>query len=90
MLRVGEAPWSFEEFWASVCDAMSLDSTAVGPDMAVGADLGFDSLAMAELVLFLDTLDCDVPEDLIPSLVTIGDFYDHYCTRTSAQLGSPQ
>jgi acyl carrier protein len=90
MLRTGEAPLSFEEFWQQVCEAMSLESTEVGPDTALQADLGFDSLAMAELVLFMDTLDCDVPEGLIPSLVTIGDFYDHYCTRTSAQLGSPR
>jgi acyl carrier protein len=90
MLRAGEVPLSFEKFWSSVCAAMSLKSAAVGPDTAVQADLGFDSLAMAELVLFLDTLDCDVPEDLIPLLVTVGDFYDHYRTRTSAQLGSPR
>jgi hypothetical protein len=80
MLRAGEVCLSFEGFWASVCEAMGLESTGVD----------FDSLDMAELVLFMDTLDCDVPEDLIPSLVTVGDFYDHYRTRTSAQLGSPR
>jgi acyl carrier protein len=90
MLRAHEAPLSFEEFWASVCEAMSLQQTDVGPDAALGADLDFDSLDMAELVLFMDTLDCDVPEDLIPSLETVGDFYDHYRIRTSAQLGSPR
>ena len=64
---------SFEGFWASVCEAMGLESTGVD----------FDSLDMAELVLFMDNLDCDVPEDLIPLLVTVGDFYDHYRTRTA-------
>lgn len=90
MLRAGQVQLSFGDFWQQVREAMSLESTAVGPDTAVGDDLGFDSLDMAELVLFMDTLDCDVPEDLIPSLVTVGDFYDHYRTRTSAQLGSPR
>jgi acyl carrier protein len=51
----------------------------------VQTDLGFDSLDMAELVVFMDNLACEVPEDLIPSLVTVGDFYDHYCTRTDGQ-----
>jgi acyl carrier protein len=83
MLRADEVQLSFEEFWQRVCDAIGLESTEVGPDTAVGDDLGFDSLDMAELVLFMDNLDCDVPEDLIPLLVTVGDFYDHYRTRTA-------
>ena len=90
MLRAGELQRSFEEFWVSVCEAMSLESTDVGPDTAVQADLGFDSLDMAELVLFMDQLDCEVPEDLIPSLVTVGDFYDHYRTRTDHHERSPR
>jgi acyl carrier protein len=89
-VRAGDVQLSFGEFWQQVCEAMSLEPTAVGPDTAVQADLGFDSLDMAELVLFMDTIDCDVPEDLIPLLETVGDFYDHYLTRTSAQLGSPR
>jgi len=84
-LRTDEVRLSFEEFWASVCEAMSLESSEVGPDTAVQTDLGFDSLDMAELVVFMDNLACEVPEDLIPSLVTVGDFYDHYCTRTDGQ-----
>lgn len=90
MLRADEAQLSFEEFWQHVCDAIGLEPTEVGPDTAVGDDLGFDSLDMAELVLFMDTLDCDVPEDLIPLLVTVGDFYDHYRTRTAHHERSPR
>jgi len=90
MLSATGVQLSFGEFWASVCEAMSLESTEVGPDTAVQADLGFDSLDMAELVLFMDQLDCDVPEDLIPLLVTVGDFYDHYRTRTAHHERSPR
>jgi len=85
MLTAGDAQLSFQEFWGSVCDAMGVEPTEVFPDAAVREDLDFDSLDMAELVLFMDDLGAEVPEGLIPSLETVGDFYDHYRTRSSAE-----
>jgi acyl carrier protein len=88
MLRAGAAQLSLEEFWVTVCEAMRLEPMAVERDTTVRDDLEFDSLDMAELVVLMDDLDCEVPDGLIPSLETVGDFYDHYRTRTTGRTRS--
>jgi acyl carrier protein len=83
--------WSFEEFWARVSDAVGIGEVGIDPTASLRADLDFDSLHMAELVVFMDELGCELPEDLIPILETPADLYDHYVTRTTAEAprGAP-
>jgi len=83
--------WSFREFWARVSDAVGIDQACIEPTTSLRNDLEFDSLHMAELVVFMDELGCELPEDLIPVLETGGDLYDHYVTRITAeaQRGAP-
>jgi acyl carrier protein len=77
--------WSFGEFWARVSDAIGIGHVGVDPKTSLRAELELDSLHMAELVVFMDELGCEVPEDLIPVLETAGDVYDHYVTRITAE-----
>jgi len=83
--------WSFGEFWVRVCDAVGIDHVGIEPKTSLRDELEFDSLHMAELVVFMDELGCELPEDLIPVLETAGDVYDHYVTRITAeaQRGAP-
>jgi acyl carrier protein len=83
--------WTFEEFWSLVCDAIGIDHVGIDLKTSLRAELELDSLHMAELVVFMDELGCELPEDLIPVLETAGDVYDHYVTRITAEAprGAP-
>jgi acyl carrier protein len=78
--------WTFAEFWTIAADAIGLEAGAVAADDQIFDDLGLDSLHVALLVAFLDDQGCEVPEDLLPSMLTADDVYAHYLTRTNAQL----
>lgn len=80
----GEGVWSFQELWSRVCDAIGMDRVDVDPATNLRAELDVDSLHMAELVVFMDELGCELPEDLIPLLETAGDLHHHYVTRITA------
>jgi acyl carrier protein len=82
---------SFDEFWARVCDAIGLDQPGIEPRTSLRGELELDSLHMAELVVFMDELGCELPEDLIPVLEDASDLYDHYVTRITAEAprGAP-
>jgi acyl carrier protein len=77
--------WSFDDFWSRACDAIGVDHRGIDPKTTLRAELEVDSLHMAELVVFMDELGCELPEDLIPVLETAGDVYDHYVTRITAE-----
>jgi acyl carrier protein len=77
--------WSFDEFWSRVCDATGIDHVGIDPKTSLRAELELDSLHMAELVVFMDELGCELPEALIPVLETAADVYDHYVTRITAE-----
>jgi acyl carrier protein len=83
--------WSFDEFWARVSGAVGVDPAGIDPNASLRDDLDFDSLHMAELVVFMDELGCELPEGLIPVLETPADLYDHYVTRSTAEAprGTP-
>lgn len=65
-----------------VADALGRDDIEFTLAARLAEDLDFDSLAIYELIVLMEELGADVPEALIPSLVTLGDVYDHYVTRT--------
>jgi acyl carrier protein len=65
-------------FASRVGARVGLDLTGAGPD-AVLADLDFDSLAMAEMVILLADEGVELPPDLIAELRTLGDLH-HYAT----------
>lgn len=44
-------------------------------------ELGFDSLEVLELGVFLEGLGLELPEDLLPELRTLGDVYHYYTTK---------
>jgi acyl carrier protein len=75
---------TFQGFWIHAGDVIGVDPGAVDPSTHL-ADLELDSLQMVELIVFVEELGCEVPEDLVPALVTAGDVYAHYVTRITAE-----
>jgi len=75
---------SFEAFWARAGDATGVSPAGIEPKSRLTADLDLDSLHMVELIVFLEeATGCEVPEDLLPALITADDVYAHYVTRTT-------
>jgi acyl carrier protein len=91
VVAAADGVWSFGEFWARVSDSIGIDHVGIEPKTTLRADLELDSLHMAELVVFMDELGCELPEDLIPVLENARDLYDHYVTRITAEAprGAP-
>jgi acyl carrier protein len=75
---------TFEAFWARAGDAIGVSSTGIDRPTRLLADLDLDSLHVVELIVFMEEeMGCDVPEDLVPALITADDVYSHYVTRTT-------
>ena len=87
MLNITAEQLSFEQFWAHIAQAMDVEGVDALRHTSLRGDLDFDSLDMAEMVLIMDDLDCEVPEDLIPMLETVGNLYDHYLIRSGTSAG---
>lgn len=75
-------PRDYEELYALAWPALS-----AAPDEATLAELeGYDSLGVVELAAFVEERwGVDVPEAMLPSLVTIADWHDLVITRLAAQ-----
>ena len=79
---------SFAAFWACAGDAIGVSTAGIEPPTRLSADLDLDSLHVVELIVFLEEeMGCDVPEDLVPVLITADDVYAHYVTRTTNSRG---
>ena len=70
---------AFGRFTVLVGRHLDLDLTTAGPGSLLRDDLGFDSLAMAELVVLLAEWDVHLPDELVPALRTLGDVH-HYAS----------
>lgn len=85
------APYLTKDAWiASVAEIGDLDLSAVTSDARLVEDLGFDSVAVAELVVYL-VVDCDM-EPIAENLesrtwtsVTVGDLYAEYRRHVTAR-----
>ncbi|MGQ0825977.1 MAG: phosphopantetheine-binding protein [Actinomycetota bacterium] len=54
----------------------------ITPDTRLADDLALDSLSLFALVVIIeDMLGEQVPDDLVPALVTVGDVWHHLDTR---------
>ena len=70
-------PDGFHRFAARLGCHVGLDLSAAEPGSPLRDDLGFDSLAMAEVLVLLADDGIVLPDELIPELRTIGDLH-HY------------
>lgn len=69
---------TYEEFAARFRDYFSLGHTPL-PDESLAADLGFDSLALFEIVALLDEMaDHPVPDEVVADLVDMADVYHYF------------
>lgn len=56
---------------------LDISPTEINPDMSIEEDLTFDSLQIYELVVDLEeAYDIRLPDDMLDSIVTVGDFVD--------------
>jgi acyl carrier protein len=77
---------TLDEFWRRVSVDLRLEGVPVTRETSLRDELEFDSLQMMELGIVLDELGAELPEDMIPYIETVGDLYDHYVTRTEAEM----
>ncbi len=62
---------------------LDISPTEINPDMSIEEDLTFDSLQIYELVVDLEeAYDIRLPDDMLDSVVTVGDFVDLVYTLT--------
>jgi acyl carrier protein len=75
-------PMPFDDFACEVARELGIDRAALTAAANLRTDLGFDSLQMYLLILTIEDLGANVPEELIPHVLTLGDAYHHYVTAT--------
>lgn len=69
----------FASFVLLLESSLGLDLSLAEPASSLRDDLGFDSLAMAELLVIFSDDGIVLPDELIPELRTLGDLH-HYFT----------
>ena len=73
-----EATTSLKRFLELVHDELGCDVSGSTADATLIEDLGWDSLAFFELLGFFDRHGLDLPEELLPSLRTLGDVHHYF------------
>lgn len=69
-----------------VVQELDISPTEITPDMSIEDDLTFDSLQIYELVVDLEeAYDIRLPDDMLDSIVTVGDFVDLVYTLTTEE-----
>jgi acyl carrier protein len=63
--------------------AIRVDIEGIGPETLIEDDLEIDSLQMIEVVLTMDDLGAALSEEAATTIVTVGDLYDYYLSKTS-------
>jgi acyl carrier protein len=74
----------FSAFSSALSERLRLD-LFISRETSLTEDLDLDSLQMLELVVLMDELGAEVFEEILPQLQTVGDLYEHYRTRTTAE-----
>lgn len=75
----------FDSFARWLALAVGLDPASLSRTARIG-DV-FDSLHVFEALIALEESGIDVPEQLIPHLVTLDDIYGHYSRRVAQKRG---
>jgi acyl carrier protein len=79
----------FRRFAGIVGRQVGLDLSAAEPDSRLHDQLGFDSLAMAEVLVLLADRGVHLPDELIPELRTLGDLHHYAVVLTPAHPSAP-
>jgi acyl carrier protein len=74
---------SQEAFTEYLASELELEADRLAPEIRFLEDLGFDSIQFLELVLVVEDLGVDFPEELIASINTVADAYAWYSTIAS-------
>lgn len=73
---------SFDEFRAHVASELQIDPAVLGEQARFHDDLEFDSIQMFLMLIAVEDLGVELPEDLLPHLVTVGDAFHYYVTKS--------
>ena len=72
----------FEQIKGMLADSFGLNPDEIMPDSRLEADLGINSLELAELALRCDEeFDVDIDEEDIHKLITVGDVANYIETK---------
>jgi acyl carrier protein len=75
---------SFDDFCRLLVGALGRDEIVPDPDVLIEADLGLDSLDLAELMLALEDAGVPIWADGLPQALTLGDLYSELITNPTA------
>ncbi len=92
MLSTGHGEPDWDRFAAEIACIAEVAPTDVSPETRIVEDLGYDSLALAELALVLidDSEMDDVADSLVDKTwtgVTVGELYEQYRSRAGTGSG---
>jgi acyl carrier protein len=79
----------FRRFAGVVGRHVGLDLSGAEPDSRLRDELGFDSLAMAEVLVLLADHGVHLPEELIVELRTLGDLHHYAMVLAPAPAPAP-
>ena len=68
----------FEQFKSILVDDMSIDPNLVTMDAELTADLGINSLELADLILLCeDKLGVEIEDELLSKFISVGDVVNY-------------
>ena len=68
----------FEEFKALLVEQMNIDEADITPDAELVADLGINSLELADLILLCEErFDIEIGDDAAQKFLTVGDVAEY-------------
>jgi RimJ/RimL family protein N-acetyltransferase/acyl carrier protein len=83
----GDSVITFDEFLDVIRDELGCELGNRTAEAALVDDLGWDSLALFEVVGLFDRHGLELPEELLPALRTLGDLH-HYFAALSSQTAT--
>jgi acyl carrier protein len=72
------APMTLEEFCGYLARRLDLEPGALTPDVDIRTGLGLDSIQMYILLIAIEDLGVQVPEALMPHILTLRDAFAQY------------
>ena len=78
----------FTMFTALLGERLDIDLAHAEPDSLLREDLGFDSLAMAEMLVLFSDGDIVLPDELLTELRTVADLHHYFTVASGAHLSA--
>jgi acyl carrier protein len=82
-------PLDREEFLAYLGSELEIPQDSLQDSTALINDLGFDSIQVLDLIVVIEELGLEIPEEWFPAIGTLGEAYNVYTTLLEDPVASP-